>query len=575
MVFFKNKIKLAAFALASIAFVGCEPTLDPPTPKTGEADFSHYVALGNSLTAGYNDGALHREGQLTASYANLMAEQFQAVGGGAFNTPLMPEGPGNDGSGFAKLVLANLGGDLLPVPDPRGASDLTNVSADGPFQNMGVPGAKSFHLIAPGYGSPQGNPFFERFASSSATTVVADAAAQSPTFFSLWIGNNDVLGYALAGGEGEEITPTSTFNASIDGIVNGMMSSGAKGGAIANIPDILKIPMFTTIGWNDFALDASQATELNAGLQALVAAQARPTVEAGVTEAVRAQVRSQVVPAVEAQVTATVTAGVRLQVEAQVREAAYQEAIANGMAEAAAQAAADAFIGSESGQAAVDQQMASEAVQTQIQTLVEAEMAKESTQAIIEAQTDAQMGSAEVQALIAEQVEVQLQAILADLPTFAEGNNPFIVEDTSELLGFRLATEDDLILLPALLFLRDPNNAGTPIPDELILDLEEQQQIDAAIAAYNDKLQSVANTNGLAYVDVNTFFNGFSTGFSYDAVSYSTAFVTGGAFSLDGIHLTPRGAALAANEFIKAINSKYGSTVSTVNVNDYKGIDFP
>ncbi len=38
--------------------------------------------------------------------------------------------------------------------------------------------------------------------SATATTVLADAVAQNPTFFSLWIGGNDVLGYATSGGDG-------------------------------------------------------------------------------------------------------------------------------------------------------------------------------------------------------------------------------------------------------------------------------------------------------------------------------------------------------------------------------------
>lgn len=575
MTLFPKKIKLAALALALLAFSGCEPKLDAPTPQKGEADFTRYVALGNSLTAGYNDGALHREGQLNASYAHMMSEQFAAVGGGEFKTPLMPEGPGNNGSGMAKLVLANLGGNLLPVPDPQGPSEMTNVASEGPFQNMGVPGARSFHLVAPGYGSAAGNPFFRRFATSATTSVVQDAAAQAPTFFSLWIGNNDVLGYALAGGESDEITPTGTFNAAIDGIVGGLQQAGATGGVIANIPNILKIPYFNTVTWNAFALDAAQAEQLNAGLRVQVAQNARPTVEAGVTAAVRAQVRPQVVDAVRAQVTQAVTAQVRASVAAQVREQVYQEALAGGASEADANAAADSFMDSEAGTAAVDAQMSSEAVQAQIESLVNAQMEDPATQALIDQQLDQQMQSPEVQALIAEQVEIQLEALLAGLPTFSEGPNPFILEDTGEQLGFRLATEDDLLLLDALLFVQDPNNAGVPIPDEMVLDLEEQQNITAAIAAYNDKLQSVAQSNNYAFADIAGFFDDIQTGFSYDAVSYSTTFVTGGAFSLDAIHLTPRGAALVANEFIEAINAKYNASVSTVNVNDYEGIGFP
>jgi hypothetical protein len=34
--------------------------------------------------------------------------------------------------------------------------------------------------------------------------------SQKPTFFSLWIGNNDVLGYATTGGDGTDpITPSA------------------------------------------------------------------------------------------------------------------------------------------------------------------------------------------------------------------------------------------------------------------------------------------------------------------------------------------------------------------------------
>jgi hypothetical protein len=44
----------------------------------GVANFSKYVALGNSLTSGYSDGALFIEGQ-KVSYTNIMAEQFKTV----------------------------------------------------------------------------------------------------------------------------------------------------------------------------------------------------------------------------------------------------------------------------------------------------------------------------------------------------------------------------------------------------------------------------------------------------------------------------------------------------------------
>jgi hypothetical protein len=56
---------------------------------------------------------------------------------------------------------------------------------------------------------------------------------------------------------------------------------------------------------------------------------------------------------------------------------------------------------------------------------------------------------------------------------------------------------------------------------------------------------------------------------------YSNQFITGGFFSLDGIHPTPRASAIVANAFIKAINAQYGASVPLANVNDYNGVVFP
>src|SRR5690606_10469026 len=72
------------------------------------------------------------------------------------------------------------------------------------YNNMGVPGAKSFHLLVPGYGSaanlPNANPYFIRHATSASASVLGDAMTMNPTFFTNWIGSNDVLSYATNGG---------------------------------------------------------------------------------------------------------------------------------------------------------------------------------------------------------------------------------------------------------------------------------------------------------------------------------------------------------------------------------------
>ena len=282
--------------LGALAFLtSCDPEIEAPEASAGEANFSKYVALGNSLTAGYTGGALYREGQEVA-YPNLLAKQFALVGGGSFSQPLVPEGqslgiPFETAQGTLlvprHLVLGvsapSCGGtpSLGPVPsgapEPFGTQFFIKPENPGPYNNLGVPGAKSFHLLATKYGDPAGlfvrpitaNPYYIRTAPSTTTSVIAAAIAQQPTFFTLWIGSNDVLLYAADGGASDQITPSEGpagvgFDASLDAIVGTLVQTGAKG-AIANIPDITNIPYFNTIPYNGLELKRQgQVDSLNA-----------------------------------------------------------------------------------------------------------------------------------------------------------------------------------------------------------------------------------------------------------------------------------------------------------------------
>lgn len=282
--------------LVSLTFVACnsedEPFVDPNstdgTPLTaGTADFSKYVSLGNSLTAGYSDSALFIAGQ-EGSYPNILASQFALVGGGDFTIPYVSDNTGGlllGGTQIAGPRLYFNGSAPVPVTGTP-TTDITNVLT-GPFNNMGVPGAKSYHLLAPGYGnvagvlSGQANPYFVRFASSPTTTVLADALAQNPTFFSLWIGNNDVLGYATSGGAGtnqtgnlnpatygaNDITDPTVFAGVYNTLVDQLTANGAKG-VVANLPYVTTIPYFTTVPHNPVPLNAATAAQLNSGFAA-------------------------------------------------------------------------------------------------------------------------------------------------------------------------------------------------------------------------------------------------------------------------------------------------------------------
>ena len=282
--------------LVSLTFAACNSD-DNTTEKvdssdgqpltSGSANFSKYVALGDSFAAGFSDNALFIKGQQGA-YPNVLAQQFALVGGGEFKTPFT-----NDNIGGLLLGGSVISGPRLyfngTAPVAVQGVPTTEVTAhlSGSFNNLGVPGARSYHLVAAGYGNVAGvgmgkaNPYFARFSSAPNTTVLADAIAQAPTFFSLWIGGNDVLGYATSGGTGKDqtgnmdpstysgsdITDPIVFKTVYTNIINGLTTNGAKG-VIANLPNITALPYFTTVPYNPVALPADKAAQLNAGYAA-------------------------------------------------------------------------------------------------------------------------------------------------------------------------------------------------------------------------------------------------------------------------------------------------------------------
>jgi lysophospholipase L1-like esterase len=72
------KNKFIYLAVLAAGFASCEPEFENEVNAnytSGDADFSTYVAVGNSLTAGYMDGTVSRVGQ-TYSFPNLLAQKF-------------------------------------------------------------------------------------------------------------------------------------------------------------------------------------------------------------------------------------------------------------------------------------------------------------------------------------------------------------------------------------------------------------------------------------------------------------------------------------------------------------------
>jgi len=113
-----------------------------------------------------------------------------------------------------------------------------------------------------------------------------------------------------------------------------------------------------------------------------------------------------------------------------------------------------------------------------------------------------------------------------------------------------------------------------PLADKWVLLPSEQVEIAAATDAFNATLQNAATNAGLAFVDANALMTQVANGgYAEGNFILTSDLVTGGAFSLDGVHPTSRGYALIANLFMKAIDATYGSNFEAsgnlVDIGDY------
>ena len=254
-----------------------------PALTSGSADFSYYVALGASFSAGVSSGSLFIKSQ-EYSFPNSLAGAFSNAGGGFFEQPYVNDNIGGLLYGGTQIVAPRLyfTGAGIARLDATPTTEVTTILT-GRFNNMGVAGAKSFHFVAPGYGNLAGvplglaNPYFARMASSPNATVLEDAVSQNGTFFTISVmGGNDVLAYATSGGIGKDqtgnfdpstygpndITDPNVFASVESEIVAALTANGAKG-VLSNVPYVTDLPYFTSVPFNAVPLDAGTAALLN------------------------------------------------------------------------------------------------------------------------------------------------------------------------------------------------------------------------------------------------------------------------------------------------------------------------
>ncbi|MEW6338618.1 MAG: SGNH/GDSL hydrolase family protein [Acidobacteriota bacterium] len=228
-------------------------------PAAAQVDTSKYVAVGDSLTAGYASGALAQLYQ-EHSFPAILAHQFDMPG--TFQQPLVsnPGFGGAAGVGYLELKkLSVVGGSVVPTLTPKPGQGMPlNATLVGPYNNLGIPGAKTNDLL-----TKKGDIMRLATGQSTAATLMYDlvlrdnaneaykqAIGAQGTFYTVWIGNNDVLGAALSGValDGVTLTPKADFQTQYTTLLGAIRQMRPSAGIVVlNVPDVTTVPFVTTV----------------------------------------------------------------------------------------------------------------------------------------------------------------------------------------------------------------------------------------------------------------------------------------------------------------------------------------
>ena len=492
----------------------------PPTGTPGTVDFTKYVAIGNSLTAGFMDGALYTNGQQN-SFPAILARQFQieGVGGGAFNQPDINSENGfntslNSGQPgatvFGRFVL-NLAG---PGIEPTIGELITPYAGDrAQLNSFGVPGIRAIDAVVPGYA--QFNPFFGRYASAPDASLLGDAARAQGTFFTVWLGSNDVLAWALSGGsapDGEAdpaaqatnpatLTSIASFTQAYQGIISSMLATPEAKGVAINLPPVTLLPYFRAVGYNPipFGEEAS----------------------------------------------ATVTA-------LNTAYASYNQGL--------------------DGAVALGQITAAEAARRKINFAVSAGnpvvMVDEDLSDIDLSATQQQPAGTIVLPKLRQTEETDLLLLpLANLlgEEQREGGGPYGLQDpvTDQYV---LTLNEQATLITRLATFNGIINSVVESTNDRVA-LLDVNPVFADIAGLNPTQAAQLGMSPEAQAAADGV-----QGLVADGVVLAPSFLPDGIFSVDGIHPNPKGHAVVANEIIKVINEAFGATIPRVDTTPYRTI---
>jgi lysophospholipase L1-like esterase len=237
-----NITRLIAVA-GVLAVAACEASEDAVGP-TGLANpiFLRYVAIGNSITAGFQSNGINDSTQ-RQSYAFLLAQQM----GTRFAYPALAKP-------CCPPPIANTQTGALAEGGTAGSCALRSPSSvTAVLNNVAVPGARA---LDPTSGSTAASNALTTFILGGKTQVQR-ALEADPTFVTVWIGNNDVLQAGLSGilvatpalgQNGIESTPDE-FQTKYDAMID-QLTAGAPNvkGVLIGVAQVGNLPSMSAGG---------------------------------------------------------------------------------------------------------------------------------------------------------------------------------------------------------------------------------------------------------------------------------------------------------------------------------------
>jgi lysophospholipase L1-like esterase len=253
-----NSFRFGLVLVLIAALGGCAGPCDKidsitgPTLNANGVDLSTYVAVGTSLSSGYESGGLvdrHQIHSFPSIFARQIGKTVDVSGGaGTFTQPTI----NFDGipallqiQSYVPLIISNAG---------RTTGAPTNLSQPSAYHNLGIPGAilldlvdtTHYHNTVP----PVNRQNFTYFNIIQRTrgTVLAQALSLAPTIMSVEYGANEVLGPAATAGvaPAPQTGPAyaQLMTIALNGIHTALPNTRV---AVFNVPDVTSIPFFSTL----------------------------------------------------------------------------------------------------------------------------------------------------------------------------------------------------------------------------------------------------------------------------------------------------------------------------------------